>query len=189
MSYIKPGRIAAAGVDIPDAVKVDWSDATRQLVISKGDLSHTIEINTDVDLEIEDNKLFVHAIEGKTNSKAISGTYTKEIENATVGLVNPWVIKIEIKGVGYKATPGETPRSVKLHLGYSNPIEYSFHDLINFEIIDNGLGISISCHNKQVLGQCAAEIYKKRPPNPYSGKGVKYDGKMFRKFKRKEVGK
>lgn len=185
-SYVKAGRISAAAVQIPNTVKVNLaSDLSRLEVTASG---NTIELllRPSVKIEIVEDSLLVHALEDFPESKALAGTYRSIINNAVIGLTDGWQKKLLFEGVGYKVMQGKTPNSVALHVGYSNPIEYDIPNTIKFEIQDNNRTLVLTSHNKQNVGQTAADIRSKRVPNAYSGKGIRYSNEIIKK---KEVGK
>lgn len=100
------------------------------------------------------------------------------IHNMVVGVTEGWEKKLEMTGVGYRAMLKGT--TLELSLGYSHPIIYPAPDGITFEVPDN-THINVKGISKQQVGQVAAEIRAKRPPEPYKGKGVHYIGEHIRR--------
>ncbi|MBR2682356.1 MAG: 50S ribosomal protein L6 [Atopobiaceae bacterium] len=100
------------------------------------------------------------------------------IHNMVVGVTEGWEKKLEMTGVGYRAVLKGT--GLELSLGYSHPIIYPAPDGITFEVPDN-THINVKGISKQQVGQVAAEIRAKRPPEPYKGKGVHYVGEHIRR--------
>lgn len=174
MIYEKPGRISSAPVIIESGVQVTWSDDSRVLTVKGGNNSFEIEIVDSVTVELKDSEILFHANQGFDGSKSLAGTYRSIADNAVKGIKNPWERKLIFEGVGYKVMPGSGKNSVALNVGYSNPVQYSIDPKVNFEITDNNRTLVLKCFDKQVLGQVAAEIRSKRPPNRYSGKGIRY---------------
>lgn len=186
--YVKPGRVAALGVSLTGGVETKWDDSTRSLHLTLKDRQMIIPLPEGLELEITAENITVKGLSSYPKAKALSGTLTAIIRNAVQGLVKDWEIKLTVQGIGYKIMPAEK-NQVKFLLGYSQPKIFEIDPAISFEIVDNNQGLIIKCHDKQLLGKCASEMYKLRVPDPYKGKGVIYMGKMHKKFKRKEVGK
>ena len=95
-----------------------------------------------------------------------------------IGVSAGYEKKLEIVGVGYKAA--KTGTKLTLNLGHSHPIYFEESDLVKFDVPDPNT-IIVKSYDKQVCGQIAAEIRSKRPPEPYHGKGVKYEGEHIRR--------
>ena len=184
-AYIDGGRIASNPVEFTNSIAVKWTESTREFELSANGNKLSYQIPNAVDIKIEDNVITLHAKADAPNSKALAGTFRSLISNAVKGLTTPWERKLLIEGVGYKVTPGKGPDKVSLHLGYSNPIEFTIDSSVKFEIVDPR-NLLLKSYDKQLVGQVAAEIRSKRPPNSYNGKGVRYDGEVIIL---KEVGK
>jgi large subunit ribosomal protein L6 len=95
-----------------------------------------------------------------------------------VGVTNGFEKKLEITGVGYKASKAGT--TLTLNLGYSHPIYFQEENGITFDVPDANTVI-VKGSSKQTVGQIAAQIREKRPPEPYLGKGIKYSGEKIRR--------
>ena len=185
--YIAPGRKSKDPVCVSNEIKVDWNKDDGKLTFSKGKDAITMDIKLDaVELDIKENQLTVNGLKSNPNSKALAGTYRSIIQNAATGLENPWQVDLIFEGVGYKVMPGNGPRAVALHVGYSSPRNFILPENISFEIVDNNRRLNLKGIDKQELMQVAAKIRKNRTPNAYSGKGIRYSDEVIHK---KEVGK
>lgn len=150
----------------------------------KGELK--IKMNDIIKIEITDMaiKLSVEdADSGK--SKALWGLFRSLIKNMVTGVNDGYVKKLEINGVGYKAIASGA--TLTLHVGYSHPVIYELPAGIKAEVQQNV--ISISGIDKQLVGEVAAQIRKIRKPEPYKGKGIKYDYEILRRKAGKTAGK
>ena len=111
-------------------------------------------------------------------ANAMQGLTRTLIHNMVVGVSEGFQKKLEMTGVGYRATlKGDT---LDMSLGYSHPVLYKAPENITFEVPDN-THINVKGISKEQVGQVAAEIRAKRPPEPYKGKGIHYDGEHIRR--------
>lgn len=110
--------------------------------------------------------------------RAIHGLTRTLINNMVVGVTNGYSKKLEINGVGYRAQ--KSGKTLTLNLGYSHVVTFDEFDDIKFDV-PSQTEIIVSGINKQTVGQIAAQIREKRPPEPYLGKGIKYEGEHIRR--------
>ena len=137
---------------------------------AKGKNSVDLDTRGNVDFSIEGNVItFVNKSEAKTH-RAFWGTYRALAQNIVTGLTTPYSKQLEINGVGYRAAVNG--QVLNLQLGFSHDINYDLPEGLSASVEKNV--ITLTGHNKQTLGQVAAEIRSFRPPEPYKGKGVKY---------------
>lgn len=170
-------RIGKKVIEIPTGVDVSINGST--LVAKKGNIEESLVVNGTV-MAIENNKLIFTIEEETKQNKAFWGTYRSLAANMIEGLHKGFEKKLEINGVGYKAAI--KGKILNLQLGFSHPVNYDVPDGINIEVDTKENTILIKGHDKQVVGQVAAEIRSFRPPEPYRGKGVKYsDETIIRK--------
>ena len=116
--------------------------------------------------------------EESTSSTALAGTTRSIVNNMIIGVTEGFQKKLELVGVGYRAKV--SGKSIDLTLGFSHPVKYDLPDAVSAETPSN-TEIVLSSHNKQILGQVAAEIRAFRPPEPYKGKGVRIVGQYVRR--------
>ena len=176
-------RIGKQPVVIPDNVEVKVDGDLVIVNGPKGELKN--KIRPEIKVEIKDKEIILKPAKFYKGTSALWGTYRSLIANMVEGVVKGFEKKLEIRGVGYRAsTEG---KDLVLNLGYSHPIKIKTPKGIDFRIEKNI--IIVSGINKQLVGQIAAEIREKRKPEPYKGKGVRYLGEIVRrKAGKKAVG-
>ena len=168
-------RIGSIPIKIPEGidVKVDGSKVT----VSKGNESLEHIMNEGITARVEDGEIIVDRPDDERESKALHGLNRSLINNMVQGLKEGFSKKLEINGVGYRAEmKGNT---LVLHLGYSHPIELEASEGIKIEV-PSATQITVSGADKQLVGETAAKIREFRIPDPYKGKGVKYEGEVLR---------
>ena len=163
-------RIGKNPVTVPDGVSVDIVGA---LVTAKGKLGDlSAQFTDDVEVTQEDNLVYIKPRNGTREARKMWGTSNSIISNLVVGVSQGFTRKLEINGVGYRAqVQGKT---LNLQLGFSHDVNYPIPEGIEIKCADQ-TQIEIFGANKQRVGQVAAEIRAYRPPEPYKGKGIKYD--------------
>ncbi len=168
-------RIGKNPIAIPDGVTVTISGNSITVKGSKGELSETFTDNVSFK---EDNGAIV--VEPKDNSKfarMMWGTAASRIRGMVKGVSEGAVKKLEINGVGYRAQ-AKSKSQISLNLGLSHEVVYDAPDGITLETPDQ-THITVSGINAQTVGQVAAEIRGFRPPEPYKGKGIKYEDEVI----------
>jgi large subunit ribosomal protein L6 len=139
-----------------------------------------------VSLEINENIISVSYDEENQQSIALAGTTRSLVNNMIIGVTQGFEKKLELIGVGYRAKA--SGKLLELTLGFSHPIKYQLPDEVEVET-PSQTEVVLKSHNKQILGQAAAEIRAFRPPEPYKGKGVRYsDEQVKRKEAKKAAG-
>ncbi len=161
-------RIGKQPVVIPSGVDVKVEDG--KLIAKKGNIANEVEFGDRVHVKIEDGKIIFSPVGEDKQSRAYWGTYRSLTQNAIDGVTKGFEKKLEINGVGYRAAV--KGKELELQLGFSHPILYPIPEGIAITVEKNI--ITIKGHDKQKVGQVAAEIRSFRPPEPYKGKGVKY---------------
>lgn len=171
-------RIGKKHIEIPSGVDVSVNGST--LLVKKGKLSESLEVQG-TNMAVEDNKLIFTISDDTKQNRAFWGTYRSLAFNMIEGLDKGFEKTLEINGVGYKAVL--KGKVLNLQLGFSHPVNYDIPDGIDIKVDSKKENIVfIKGHNKQVVGQVAADIRSFRPPEPYRGKGVKYsDETIIRK--------
>lgn len=167
-------RIGKLPVAIPKGVEVKHEG---QLLHFKG-TKHTrdLDIKGHVNVKIEADQLLFSPVDDSSQSKAFWGTYRVLASNIVTGLTDGFERRLDITGVGYRATvKGDV---LELALGYSHPINYGIPKDIEIAVEKN-THVIIKGVDKQVVGQVAAEIRGFRPPEPYKGKGVRYSNEVI----------
>jgi large subunit ribosomal protein L6 len=162
-------RIAKEPVVLPQGVEFNLSGTTVTLKGAKGSLS--MELNSEVELVQEENRITVKARSGSRFSTAISGTTRALLSNMAHGVTKAFEKKLELVGVGYRAQA--QGKKLNLTLGFSHPVDFVVPEGITIET-PSQTEIVVRGTDKQQVGQVAAEIRGFRPPEPYKGKGVRY---------------
>ncbi|HHY05106.1 MAG TPA: 50S ribosomal protein L6 [Thermoanaerobacterales bacterium] len=172
-------RIGKLPVQIPNGVEVKLDGSTLQVKGPKGSLSR--ELHKDMKIIIEDSAIVVERPSGSMY-KALHGLTRSLIANMVDGVVNGYEKKLELEGVGYKAA--KQGNKLVLTVGYSHPVEFEPPKGIEFEVPAPNK-ISVKGVDKELVGQVAANIRKVREPEPYKGKGIRYE----KEYVRRKVGK
>lgn len=163
-------RIGQLPVPIPDGVTVEIAG---QLVTAKGKLGEAvITLMPEVEVKQDDGKIVVRPRNDSLRAKKMWGTARSVVNNLIVGVTEGFTRNLEINGVGYRAKL--EGKELVLQLGYSHEVRYSIPDGMDIKCPDQ-THIQISGKDKQRVGQTAAEIRAFRPPEPYKGKGIKYE--------------
>lgn len=167
-------RIGKQPVNIPNNVEIKIDG---NLLIAKGPKGELRQkLVSDIKIEIKDNNLLIKLIKDAKN-KAIWGTFRALTANMIKGVSEGFEKKLLFEGVGYRAsTEG---KKLILNLGYSHPIEIEAPAGIEFKVEKNT--IIISGTDKQLVGEVAANIRNQRKPEPYKGKGIRYENETIRR--------
>ena len=177
-------RIGKRPIAIPAGVDVTIDGQHVRVKGPKGELSRTL--HQEVIVRREDGTIYVERPSDAPTHRALHGLSRTLVANMVEGVTTGFTKILEIVGVGYRA---ETkPFGLTLALGFSHPIDYKAPEGITLRAV-NPTTVEISGSNKEVVGQVAAEIRSLRPPEPYKGKGVKYQGEVIRRKAGKAGGK
>ena len=169
-------RVGKLPIEIPNGVTVDIKDMVVSVKGAKGELKQAY--NSDVTVEVKDGQVVVTPRNKHDNrSRAMWGLYRALIANLIKGVSEGFTKKLEIQGVGFKAASDK--QFLTLNLGFSHDIKYAIPDGIEVKCEKPTL-VAISGINKELVGQVAAEIRALRKPEPYKGKGVRYEGEYVR---------
>ena len=177
-------RVAKNPIIIPDGVNISVDDKNVTVKGSKGELDFSLSLS--ISLNIDDNVITVSYDESDQKSVALAGTTRSIINNMIIGVSVGFEKKLELIGVGYRAKA--SGKLLELTLGFSHPVKYQLPDDVQVET-PSQTEVVLKSHNKQILGQVAAEIRAFRPPEPYKGKGGRYaDEQVKRKEAKKAAG-
>ncbi|HSA06747.1 MAG TPA: 50S ribosomal protein L6 [Candidatus Gastranaerophilales bacterium] len=169
-------RIGLAPVEIPDKVKVEIEGNLVKVTGPLGDLK--VELQPVIKVEKQDNKLVVKRINDDRKTRSLHGLSRTLVNNLVIGVSKGFEKKLEIQGVGYRAALDG--RNLNLTLGYSHPVKVEPPEGIQIKVEGNNK-ITVSGADKQLVGDIAALIRDKRPPEVYKGKGIRYEGEYVRK--------
>jgi large subunit ribosomal protein L6 len=169
-------RVGRKPIPIVSGVKVQKDDRAIKVTGPKGELSATIHPAISVD--VKDNQVLVARSSEAKEHKALHGLWRALIQNMIIGVTAGYSRKLELVGVGYRVEM--KGKSLQLLLGYSHPILFVPPEGIKIEA-PSQTNVTISGIDKALVGQVAAKIRSFRPPEPYKGKGVKYEGEYIRR--------
>jgi len=170
-------RIGKEPIILPNGVTVTLSGKTLTVKGPKGELKRDFN-NKEVALIIEENRILVTKAEGSSRAAAaLWGLYRSLFSNMVIGVSEGFSKKLEINGVGYRASVSGS--KLTLMLGFSHPIEYQLPAGIT--VIVEGNVVTVSGFDKELVGETAAKIRRFRKPEPYKGKGVKYVNEVIRR--------
>ena len=170
-------RIGRMPIAIPAGVEIKIG-ANNEVTVKgpKGTLSETL--HQDMIIKVEGDQIIVARPSEAKEHRALHGLTRSLLNNMVVGVTNGFEKTLEINGVGYRcAKQGKT---LSLTLGFSHPVEFEDTDDYTLEA-PNPNTIIVKGINKQIVGQIAAVIREKRPPEPYKGKGIKYSDEVIRR--------
>lgn len=176
-------RVGKLPVVVPKSVKVLLEAQEIRVEGPKGKMASTLPENLSV--EIEGERLHVRRQDDTAKAKALHGLTRKLVANMVEGVSQGFKRVLEINGVGYRAEL----KGQELHftLGYSHPVVFPLPTGVSASV-DRQTVITLECHDKQLLGQTAAVIREFRPPEPYKGKGIRYQGEFVRRKAGKAMG-
>ncbi len=174
-------RIAKKPISVPSGVEVTIDGQTVTVKGAKGTLEH--RVHDTVEVVRNEDVLNCSPREGADNSVALAGTTRAVINNMVVGVSQGFERRLQLVGVGYRAQM--QGKSLNLALGFSHPVKFEAPDGVSVET-PTQTEIVLRGVDKQKVGQAAAEIRAFRPPEPYKGKGVKYDDELIRRKEAKK---
>ncbi|MCL2491195.1 MAG: 50S ribosomal protein L6 [Coriobacteriia bacterium] len=169
-------RIGKMPIPVPSGVEVTIEGTHVTVKGPKGELSQ--EISPLITVTQEDNEIIVTRADDGRESRSQHGLARTLINNMVVGVSEGYEKKLEIVGVGYRATLKGS--DIELALGFSHPVHIKAEEGITFEV-PTQTQITIKGIDKQQVGQVAADIRKWRKPEPYKGKGIRYEGEYVRR--------
>lgn len=168
-------RIGKQPIIIPEGVEVKVDGGLILVKGKKGELMQ--KLLPEISVEIKDKTIFLKESAKTKESSALWGTLRALIANMIEGVSKGFEKRLIIEGIGYRASM--SGNKLVLNLGFSHPIEMTAPKDTEFKLEKNT--IIISGPDKQVIGQIAANIRAKRKPEPYKGKGIRYDNEIIRK--------
>ena len=170
-------RIGRQPIAVPAGVTVTIAEGN--VVTVKGPLGElTRAFNQNITIAQEGDNIVVSRPNDEKENRALHGLTRTLLNNMVVGVKNGFEKKLEIVGVGYRVE--KQSGKIVLGLGYSHPVIFAEENGVKFECPDSNT-IIVKGIDKQAVGQIAAVIRSKRPPEPYLGKGIKYTGERIRR--------
>jgi large subunit ribosomal protein L6 len=169
-------RIGKKPVTLPKGVAVEIQGHTVAVKGPKGELRRTL--HTEMQVALADGQVTVSRPSDEKRHKALHGLSRTLVQNMVDGVFKGFSKTLEIQGVGYKAEA--KPYGVNLIVGYSHPVKYEAPKGIKISV-ENNTVVKIEGADKEAVGQVAAELRSVRPPEPYKGKGIRYQGEQVRR--------
>ncbi|MDQ5983950.1 MAG: 50S ribosomal protein L6 [Eubacteriales bacterium SKADARSKE-1] len=169
-------RIGRKPINIPAGVEVNFKDGIITVKGKNGTLTRTIHPNMEV--VMEDNTITVNRPNDEKENKSLHGLTRTLIANMVEGVTNGFTKELEVNGVGYRVQ--KQGKNLVMNLGFSHQVTMSDTNDITIEVQGTNK-IIIHGADKQKVGQFAAEVRSKRPPEPYKGKGIKYADEHIRR--------
>jgi large subunit ribosomal protein L6 len=170
-------RIGKQPVSIPKGVQVNLDGMTLKVKGPKGELSRTFA--EPVTIEVKGQEVLVARPSDVPTVRALHGTTRALIHNMVVGVSDGFARRLQIEGVGYKAEL--KGKQLVMALGFSHPVVVEPPPGITFAVEEKTRLITISGIDKELVGQVAADVRNWRPPEPYKGKGIRYEGEHVRR--------
>jgi large subunit ribosomal protein L6 len=171
-------RVGKKPISVPSGVDIQIDEQT--IKVTKGNDSLQQTLHPAIQVEYESDQRLIH-VKRATNNKphrALHGLYRALINNMVLGLTEGFSRRLEIVGVGYRAEL--KGKHLLLSLGYTHPILFKLPAGINI-VLESPTSIVVKGIDKQLVGQVAAKIRSFRPPEPYKGKGIKYQDEYIRR--------
>ena len=164
-------RIGKQPIEVPDGVNIALDPGRVTVNGPLGELTQNVPVR--ISIEKEDGQLLVKRPTDRGEDRALHGLTRSLVANMVEGVTKGYEKRLEIQGVGYRAVL--KGKDLELALGYSHPVPIKAPDGIEFEV-PQPTRIVVKGNSKQLVGEIAANIRKKRPPEPYKGKGIRYEG-------------
>jgi large subunit ribosomal protein L6 len=170
-------RIGKDPIAVPAGVEVNIDGQKVSVKGPKGTLEHTVAEPITVERD-DDGNIVVKRPDDERKSRSLHGLSRTLVNNLVVGVTDGYVKKLEIHGVGYRVQAKGS--ALEFALGYSHPVKIDAPEGITFQV-ENPTRFSVAGIDKQKVGQTAAVIRRLRRPDPYKGKGVRYEGERIRR--------
>jgi len=171
-------RIGKLPINVPNNVEVTLTETEISVKGPKGTLSQALHAN--VNVTMEENTITVTPIDETKFSRSLHGLYRSLINNMIVGVTEGYKKQLEIIGVGYRVAQKGT--NLEFQLGFSHPVNFAVPSDIKVTLEQGKTNIiTLESHDKQLIGQVAADIRSLKKPEPYKGKGIRYVGEYVRR--------
>lgn len=177
-------RIGRAPITVPAGVEVKIDGSTVSVKGPKGTLTQSF--NPNMAISLEGSEIHVTRPDDEKENRSLHGLTRTLIHNMVIGVTEGYSKELQIEGTGYRAA--KEGKKLVMNLGYSHQVFFEDTDEITIDVPAPNRVI-ISGIDKQKVGQFAAEVREKRPPEPYKGKGIRYAGEYVRRLAGKAGGK
>ncbi len=170
-------RVGKRVITVPQGVEVRMEERTVHVQGPKGSDAFTVPELVDVEIDGDQMRVNTAQPEERTH-KTMRGTVQANLQNMVTGCSEGFTRQLQLVGVGYRASV--QGRDMELSLGYSHPVRFRLPEGVEAQVEGNTL-ITLASHSKVLVGQAAAKLQGLRPPEPYQGKGVSYEGERIRR--------
>ena len=170
-------RIGRLPVAIPSGVQIDVQGSNVHVKGPKGEMKRTF--SSLVGIAMENGQVVISRNSDAAAERALHGTTRAVIANMVRGVSSGFSVVLEVEGVGYRAEM--EGKNLALFVGYSHPVKIEPPAGVSFEVELKTRQIKVLGYDKEVVGQTASEIRRVRPPEPYHGKGIRYQGEKIRR--------
>ncbi len=170
-------RVGKAPIELPKGVSIDIAGSTVEVKGPKGQLTRTI--HPEMALSLEDGVLSVTRPTDGRQHRSLHGLTRALVNNMVTGVSTGFNKVLLIEGVGYRAEMDG--KRLVLYVGYSHPVYFEPDNGISYTVEERGRKVTITGIDKEYVGEIAARIRKQRPPEPYKGKGIRYEKEIVRR--------
>jgi large subunit ribosomal protein L6 len=170
-------RIGRLPIDIPNGVQVNLNGSNVIVKGPKGEMQRVF--SSLIGINLENNQLSFTRNSEEPAERALHGTTRAVLANMIHGVSKGFQVILEVEGVGYRAEMDG--KNLALHVGYSHPVKMEPPTGVSFETDAKTRQIKVLGFDKELVGQVAANVRKVRPPEPYHGKGIRYQGERIRR--------
>ena len=170
-------RVGRAPIQLPKGVSIDIAGSTVAVKGPKGELTRTL--HPDMSIGLEDGVLSGTRPTDGRQHRSLHGLTRALVNNMVTGVSTGYSKVLLIEGVGYRAEMDG--QRLVLYVGYSHPVYFESDHGISFAVEERGRKVTVSGIDKEYVGEIAARIRKQRPPEPYKGKGIRYEGEIVRR--------
>lgn len=168
-------RIGKMPITLPKGVKVEWQ--APNIKVTGGKTTLTRQLHPKISLEVAADSVAVSPVDETSESRALWGLSRTLVNNMVLGVSTGFTKVLEMTGVGWRAeVDGQT---LKLTLGFSHPVNFPLPAGISAQVDGKTYKITLTGADKEVLGEVAAKIRALRKPEPYKGKGIRYEGERI----------
>lgn len=168
-------RIGKMPITLPKGVKVEWQAPT--IKVTGGKTTLTRKLHSRISLEVAEESITVTPADNSIECRALWGLSRTLVNNMVVGVSTGFTRVLEMTGVGWRAEADG--QILKLTLGFSHPVNFPLPEGISAQVDPKSYKITLSGADKEVLGEVAAKIRALRKPEPYKGKGIRYEGERI----------
>lgn len=171
-------RLGKQPIEVPTGVEIKIDGLSVSVKGPKGELSQQVSEDVKVEFDKDANKVVLTADASQRETRARHGLYRSLIRNMVDGVSKGYVKELLLEGVGYRVAAQQ--QKLVLQVGYCHPVEFYVPKSVAVSI-DGNTKIKLESHDKQLIGQVAAEIRGIRKPEPYKGKGIRYSDEVIRR--------